>query len=90
MGTAWIGYSDKRFENTFQWRPTGTMDILMKYRNFIKGEPNNSGDEDCVSMNGDVGQWKDEKCEVEKPFVCEYGMSLFAFNLFVFYLDEVV
>ena len=44
----------------------------MKWRNFFKGEPNNKDNEDCVTMNEMEGKWKDEKCEITKPFLCEY------------------
>ena len=61
--TAWINYTDDRFEGT--WTPGW-------WTNWFAGEPNNSnGNEDCADLKWD-GSWNDSNCSNEKPVLCRY------------------
>jgi hypothetical protein len=64
--TWYIGYSDRAEEGTFVW-VDGTS---TGYDNFNAGEPNNSGDEDCVMVIASGG-WNDVVCGSGGRFVCE-------------------
>lgn len=74
--TAWIGLSDQLVENTFVWNDGQPL----TYANWSWGEPNNAGDEDCVSMLGSpfgasAGMWNDVGCGNPMPFVCQYAAA---------------
>jgi cysteine-rich repeat protein len=64
-GSAWIGFNDLADEGHFVWdgRPT-------HFTHWNRGEPNNSGDEDCTQMLRD-GRWNDADCWVPQMFFCE-------------------
>ena len=67
----WIGYSDAGFgnEGNFYWvgAPSST-----GYENWNSGEPNNSGNEDCVEMGqGSSWAWNDIGCNSTNFFICE-------------------
>ena len=53
----WIGATDAHSEGNFVWL-SGTP---WSYTNWNGGEPNNSGDEDCVHLRED-GKWNDLPC----------------------------
>ncbi len=56
-GVVWIGLTDEINEGTFVWydgTPVG-------FTNWRPGEPNSSGDEDCVQIFAD-GSWNDLNC----------------------------
>ena len=53
----WIGYNDINTEGTFVWDDGSTS----TFTNWASGEPNQSGDEDCVHTRGDP-DWNDENC----------------------------
>jgi len=66
----WSGLSDHEQEGSFVW----TNGDPLSYTNWDGGEPNNSGDEDCVTfLHLDVYSfhWNDLNCSVEIPYVCE-------------------
>ena len=67
----WIGYTDQGSEGDFYWwdGSSGT------YENWESGEPNNSGNEDCVELGRfDDGRWNDNQCwNDDNYFLCEAG-----------------
>lgn len=72
---AWIGGTDMYNEGTFQWIDGyaagqvfyGPDDQQQGYSLFSVGEPNNNGNEDCVSFN-DQGYWNDDSCYKGKQY----------------------
>ncbi|XP_077058630.1 galactose-specific lectin nattectin-like [Siphateles boraxobius] len=75
---AWIGGNDAVQEGDWLWSDGSKMN----YQIWAPGEPNNSFKsfflftrefrlyEDCLEMNYDNGNWNDDLCSEEKPFVC--------------------
>lgn len=62
----WIGLSDQAVEGALAWvtdEPSG-------YGHFLQGEPNDSGNEDCVETSN-VGLWNDNKCNSTQAALCE-------------------
>lgn len=58
-GSAWVGGNDRTSEGNWVF-PDGRS---MTYTNWSSGEPNNSGNEDCVQFNWlSPGIWNDAKC----------------------------
>ncbi|KAI6660002.1 hypothetical protein LOD99_14343 [Oopsacas minuta] len=55
--SCWIGLNDLNAEGTFIWADGSDS----TYRNWTPGEPNNSGDEDCVHTHGNT-YWNDLEC----------------------------
>ena len=48
----------------------------LTYENWIPGEGNISGSEDCGEMTDYSefhGQWNDKTCSVKQPYICEKG-----------------
>lgn len=67
---AWIGATDMSSEGTFAWLDgylranvfwTNSGPVAGTYSNFGPGEPNENGEEDCVSSGAD-GKWNDQSC----------------------------
>ncbi|XP_072044711.1 uncharacterized protein [Amphiura filiformis] len=78
----WIGLTDAATEGTFVWvdstvARTGGVDSL--YTNWQEGEPNQAGDENCITMdtanynhNYFLGGWNDVACtSAEYGYFCE-------------------
>ncbi len=67
----WIGLNDIQNENSFQW----TSGYPVSYTNWVPGEPNNAGNEDCIHLYGanalNTQQWNDMPCVNEVYFICE-------------------
>ena len=63
---SWIGLSDVQDENIFLWINGEDLD----YTNWNTNEPNNSGDEDYVHLNGD-GSWNDAESNVSLTYIME-------------------
>jgi hypothetical protein len=61
----WIGLNDVQQEGQFRWVDGSPL----TYNYFQSGEPNNSGNEDCVLLR-DVG-WNDQSCGSERRWICE-------------------
>ena len=58
-------------EGQFVWTSSQT---AMNYTNWTPGEPDDAGNEDCVHMWLDVGQWNDVNCDhrdVPQATMCE-------------------
>ena len=71
-GGAWIGLTDTAQENTFIWAGSAA---AATYFNWGDHEPNNSGEEDCVTMweeraDKAAGTWNDGDCSALHPYVC--------------------
>lgn len=61
-GNYWIGLNDIAVEGTYVREDGITLNLADAGQNFFGGgEPNNSGDEDCVHMRGDP-RWNDLNC----------------------------
>jgi hypothetical protein len=69
----WIGLGDAAVEGTYEWidgTPLG-------FTGWASGQPNDvAGTANCVETNLNArtqatGQWNDESCTVNNPFVCE-------------------
>jgi gliding motility-associated-like protein len=56
-GIIWIGFNDIASEGSFVWYDQSPI----VYTNWNSGEPNNSGNEDCVQIYPD-GHWNDLNC----------------------------
>ncbi len=56
-GTIWIGFNDIASEGSFVWYDQSPV----VYTNWNGGEPNNSGNEDCVQIYPN-GMWNDLNC----------------------------
>jgi len=62
-GAIWIGFNDIAVEGNFVWYDQSPI----TYTNWNAGEPNNSGNEDCVQMilgGGQAGKWNDLPCSI--------------------------
>ncbi|KAM3913508.1 CD209 antigen-like protein 2 [Leptodactylus fuscus] len=66
--TAWIGLSDHHREGNWRW-VDGTP---YESTTWVWGpeQPNNDGDEDCVTLSP-ASQWSDEECSEKYTSVCE-------------------
>ncbi|XP_061828609.1 ladderlectin-like isoform X1 [Nerophis lumbriciformis] len=63
----WTGLHDTIEEDDFIWTDGTEFD----FEDFADGEPNSlGGNEDCVDIEGDDGQWHDNECSDESPFIC--------------------
>eukprot|EP00937_MAST-01D_sp_MAST-1D-sp2_P005276 g5276.t1 len=68
-GSLWIGIEDQNHEGT--WR---NADGSSPYLRWGAGEPNNSGNEDCVHLRGDY-YYNDHRCnDYHTYFACEYDV----------------
>ncbi|WP_404370425.1 C-type lectin domain-containing protein [Corallococcus coralloides] len=67
LNSWWIGLNDIGTEGFFIWDGG-----FSSYLNWYPGEPNNSGNEDCIvdRYNGN-DTWNDAPCGNQYPFVCE-------------------
>jgi len=69
----WIGLNDLNAEGTYNWigDPITYDD---RRSNWLIGEPNNKGDEDCVQMMVDPplqrGKWNDDSCDRATNYIC--------------------
>ena len=67
---SWIGLNDRLNEGQFVWSD-GTPFSSSVYSNWpwLDGEPNNSGNQDCVEIKS--GGWDDQHCSEERFYICE-------------------
>ena len=63
----WIGLSDLATEGKFVWQHSSSP--LKEYTNWIPGEPNNVGNEDCVLLRQRRG-WNDGRCNTNHRALC--------------------
>ncbi|MBK9727243.1 MAG: HYR domain-containing protein [Saprospiraceae bacterium] len=65
--TAWIGATDQRIENKFEWIDN----TPFQFTSWLPGQPNNgSGNENYIEMLPD-GTWNDQNGNAEREFICE-------------------
>ena len=70
--TFWIGLVKDKNSLSFLWSKGEDL----AYLNWIPGEGNISGNEDCGEMTdyGSChGQWNDKCCSTKQPYICEKG-----------------
>uniref|UniRef100_A0A8C6SE95 C-type lectin domain-containing protein n=1 Tax=Neogobius melanostomus TaxID=47308 RepID=A0A8C6SE95_9GOBI len=71
----WIGLADLP-KNPWQWIGSGS-----RFTNWATGQPdNNNGVEHCAIMDAD-SLWRDENCELARPFYCRHGEAGFIFKV---------
>uniref|UniRef100_A0A9J7XDU7 Si:ch73-343l4.8 n=1 Tax=Cyprinus carpio carpio TaxID=630221 RepID=A0A9J7XDU7_CYPCA len=71
----WIGLSDTENEGIMKWVDNSTL----KQGFWLKGEPNNTNNEDCIQLNYNRGKpgwsplnsWNDVACSEKKKGICE-------------------
>lgn len=65
----WVGMNDISQEGIWVWSDASAV----TYTNWHPGEPNDSGNEDCMQLNRFYPQstWNDEPCAQPLRFVCE-------------------
>ena len=69
MGIAdfWMGLNDIDEEGVYRWVGSGEVTNWQRWKS---GEPDTSGDEDCVSVFG--YEWADRGCDLEEYYsICE-------------------
>ena len=76
----WIGLSDLRVEDLFEWiddspSSPGATTSGTGFAAWDSGEPNNSGDENCVHYAGVSGFWNDLDCSGELYALVEWAYS---------------
>uniref|UniRef100_A0A3P8PCD2 Uncharacterized protein n=1 Tax=Astatotilapia calliptera TaxID=8154 RepID=A0A3P8PCD2_ASTCA len=65
--TAWVGGNDRETETVWKWSDGSQFD----FKNWASGEPNNSGDQDCMEINRGGGDYVNDKgCDSQRGFVC--------------------
>jgi hypothetical protein len=70
----WFGLNDQAGEGTFTF-VDGTPFTADSYTNWYEGEPNNSGNEDCVEVSfGFDGKWNDVRCGAALYPLCNDGL----------------
>ncbi|XP_034280803.2 pulmonary surfactant-associated protein D-like [Pantherophis guttatus] len=65
--SAFLGITDLKTEGTFRY----LNDQPLTYINWLPGEPNNNGKENCVEMFSN-GKWNDKSCGEKRLLVCEF------------------
>ncbi|MCY1064615.1 CotH kinase family protein [Nannocystis sp. RBIL2] len=64
----WIGLNDVDAEDDFVWTDGTPLDFTA----WNEGEPNNSGEEDCVNVPAWAGGlWNDLACDAPRPYICQ-------------------
>jgi hypothetical protein len=63
----WIGLTDEVEEGKFKWANGAPL----SGGNWRPGQPDNAGNEDCVTMTLTDGKWTDLDCGSMLPYVCE-------------------
>jgi hypothetical protein len=75
----WIGGTDQASEGAWTWGPGGTQfwqgnfngsAVGGAYTNWALGQPNDFGNQDCLTIFGD-GKWDDEGCSEHEQYICE-------------------
>ncbi len=69
VADVWVGGNDRMAEMTWVWI---TGESMAGYGNWREGEPNDSGGEDCMVIELDVGgSWDDRACDKLFGYICE-------------------
>ncbi|XP_052459454.1 CD209 antigen-like protein C [Carassius gibelio] len=71
----WIGLSDSENEGVMKWVDNSPL----KQGFWLKGEPNNAYNEDCIELNynrkktgwSPLNSWNDDSCSAKKRGICE-------------------
>ncbi|KAK3085270.1 hypothetical protein FSP39_000896 [Pinctada imbricata] len=63
-----IGLTDSLVEG--KWVYASSM-LPVQNTDWNHGEPNNSGNEDCVDIEPSTGKWADIPCNRRSKFICE-------------------
>ncbi|XP_034561136.1 lactose-binding lectin l-2-like [Notolabrus celidotus] len=73
-GRAWIGLSDTQREGHWMWSDG----CPARFFFWTAGEPNDSGNEDCVHTNFAIQRkWNDVPCSKQYAFVCASRVNCF-------------
>lgn len=67
-GAIWLGGSDAAKEGDWRWIIDNSK---IEYTKWNSGEPNNSGNEDCLQVYPNSGLWNDLNGTQSYPFICE-------------------
>ena len=78
----WIGLNDRLKEDQFVWSDGTPFNRFWSYNNWNYGEPNNSGNEDCVVLH--KLKWNDLSCFRTIFYICERPKGGLLFYLFCF------
>ncbi|XP_037837906.1 macrophage mannose receptor 1-like [Kryptolebias marmoratus] len=63
----WIGLNDKKTEGLFDWTDHSTV----SFTSWEFGKPTvTSGQEDCVLISGESGNWADRNCQEKHGYIC--------------------
>jgi hypothetical protein len=77
-----IGLNDIQEEGNWVWIGSKTQ---ASYINWRPTEPNNGVDENCVVIDGTVGQWNDTPCHLAYNYICEKdSVYVYSFNFMSF------
>ena len=76
LSSVWVGGTDSASEGVWVWEDGITFSVgdralggaIVRWKG---GEPNNWGNEDCLSFSVSDGKWNDGGCWYSLPFVCE-------------------
>uniref|UniRef100_A0A3B5A5J2 C-type lectin domain-containing protein n=1 Tax=Stegastes partitus TaxID=144197 RepID=A0A3B5A5J2_9TELE len=63
----WLGLSDRKEEGKWLWVDGSRVRTAF----WQTGEPNNSGNEDCVEIINGNEKWNDARCSDNVPWICE-------------------
>ncbi|XP_062619832.1 von Willebrand factor D and EGF domain-containing protein-like, partial [Saccostrea cucullata] len=64
----WIGGFDRHREGTWSW--SGTT-LLFSNTYWMSGQPNNGGNQDCLTSLKGSGLWNDRKCHEKRTYMCQ-------------------
>ena len=63
----WMGGSDVASEGSWVWKDGQAWGLFTSWKT---GEPNNLGNEDCLLMYDESGNWNDLSCTATRAYVC--------------------
>lgn len=69
-GSTWIGLNDQSTEGTYVWDHGNPF----SYSNWAGGQPDNSGNQDCASIQTNR-TWNDDTCGSSTDYLCEYVVT---------------